>query len=133
MLVDFRSGASGVLEASWAMPGHSCDLGFDLVGDAGAIRFEWERANELHVKRAGQATFERVLLGPAQRGAGHIIQLPGQQMGYRDAFTLGIGKLLQAIARGEDRVSPSFEDGLRAAELTDAVQRASAALARVVL
>jgi predicted dehydrogenase len=126
VILDFASEASGVIEASWALPGHSCDLGFDVVGEDGAIRFDWERANELRVKRDRELGFERVLLGPRQTGAEDFIQLPGQQMGYRDAFTLGIGALLQAAAKGEATVSPSFEDGLKAAELTHAIQCSSA-------
>ena len=36
MLVDFEGGTGGVIEASWALRGHSCDLGFDLVCEHGA-------------------------------------------------------------------------------------------------
>ena len=31
MLVDFSSGVGGMIEASWALRGKSCDLGFDVV------------------------------------------------------------------------------------------------------
>jgi predicted dehydrogenase len=133
VLLEFRSGASGVLEASWAMKGHSCDLGFDLVGDEGAIRFSWERANELHVRRAEGLGFERVLVGSGQPGAGSFIHVPGQQMGYRDAFTLGLGRLLTAITNEQSAVSPSFDDGAMAAELVAAIRRASTDRARIEL
>jgi hypothetical protein len=49
-------------------------------------------------------------------------------MGYRDAFTLGLGRLLEAVAAGERSYAPTFDDGLRVAELVAAI-RASAAAA----
>jgi predicted dehydrogenase len=123
--VEFASGASGVVEASWAARGHGCDLGFEVEGDEGTIHFGWERANELHVRSRGSADFERLLVGPAMPGAEAFLGVSGQQMGYRDAFTLGLGRLLSAIAAGERSCAPTFDDGLRVAELVAAI-RASA-------
>jgi predicted dehydrogenase len=126
--VAFASGAFGVIEASWAARGHGCDLGFEVEGEEGTIRFGWERANELHVRSCGSADLERLLVGPGMPGAGAFLGVPGQQMGYRDAFTLGIGRLLEAVAAGERSCAPTFDDGLRVAELVAAI-RASAAAA----
>lgn len=133
VLTEFASGASGVIEASWAMPGHACDLGFDMVGDQGAIRFSWERGNELHIQRPGNLGFERVLLSSAQPGAERFLQIPGQQMGYRDAFTLGLGRFLCGVANGDTSTDPSFDDGVKAAELVAAIRHASHTRARVEL
>jgi predicted dehydrogenase len=133
ILAEFSSGATGVIEASWAMRGHACDLGFDLVGDEGAIRFSWERANELHVLRAGSEGFERALLGPSQPGGGAFVGVPGQQMGYRDAFTIGIATMLTAIATGAPEVRPSFDDGAAVAAVVAAVKRSSDARARALI
>jgi levoglucosan dehydrogenase len=133
ILAEFSSGATGVIEASWAMRGHSCDLGFDLVGDEGAIRFSWEHANELHVQRASRDGFERALLGPAQPGGEAFVGVPGQQMGYRDAFTLGIAAMLTAIATGAREVRPSFDDGAAVAAVVAAAKRSSDDRARVVI
>lgn len=125
MLVEFQNGASGVIEASWAMRGHKCDLGFDLVGERGAVRFSWERSNEVEIL-VGEADdptngFRRVLLGGgAQPDADRLAGVPGQGIGYRDAFTLGLGRALTAIGNGATAVNPSFEDGLRAAEVVAA-------------
>lgn len=125
MLVEFESGASGVLEASWAMRGHKCDLGFDLVGDRGAARFSWERSNEVEVL-LGEVDdpangFRRVLLGgEAQPDASLFAGVPGQGIGYRDAFTIGLGHGLLAMSTQAGDVSPSFEDGLRVAEVAAA-------------
>jgi predicted dehydrogenase len=45
----FRSGALGVLEASWACPGRMDYLGFEIYGTLGSLRFSLERLNELEV------------------------------------------------------------------------------------
>lgn len=129
MLVEFASGATGVIEAGWAMRGHKADLGFDLLGSSGSIRFTWERSNEIDVlvdadAEPGRAS-QRVLIGPEQADAARFAGVPGQGLGYRDAFTIGIGHLVSAIAQGRPNVSPSFEDGLRAAEVVAAASAAA--------
>ncbi len=129
IMLEFSTGASAVVEASWAMRGHRCDLGFDLVGRDGAVRFSWERANEIEVFTGDvdseKSGFQRVLIGPGQPGAGGFAGVPGQGLGYRDAFTIGIGRALAAAAVDAGSAAPSFEDGLRVAELTDATLRSA--------
>jgi levoglucosan dehydrogenase len=125
MLVDFETGAGGVIEASWALRGHKCDLGFDVVGERGAIRFSWERFNQLDVLTGDVSDpmngYRSVLIGGGQPDAGRFIPVPGQGMGYRDAFTIGASRALTAIARGETTTSPSFEDGLAVALVVESV------------
>jgi predicted dehydrogenase len=127
MLVEFDSGATGVLEAGWAAHGHKADLGFDVIAEHGAIRFSWENANELHVLRPSspEGGMERTLVGPLHPGAGPFAGVPGQGLGYRDAFTIGIGAAIEAIAAGERSVAPTFRDGLRTAEVLDAAAAAA--------
>jgi len=130
MLVSFESGASGVLEASWALRGHKCDLGFDLVGETGAIRFSWERSNELELLTGDPADptngFRRILIGGGvQPDTDRFSGVPGQGMGYRDAFTIGIGHMLRALAAGERTVAPTFADGVRVAKVVAAAQESA--------
>jgi predicted dehydrogenase len=131
IMVEFESGAAGVIEASWAMRGHNCDLGFDVIGESGAIRFSWERANELKVLLGDDQSdslngFRRILIGGGPSDAGRFVAVPGQGIGYRDAFTIGIGHLMAAVSAGERSVVPSFEDGLRASLVVDAALKSSA-------
>jgi predicted dehydrogenase len=124
MLVEFSNGASGVIEASWAMRGHKCDLGFDIVGERGAARFCWERCNEVEVLLGDvddpASGFRRVLVGGGQPNAGRFIAVSGQGIGYRDAFTIGLGQALAAVGSKAATVDPTFEDGLRVAEVAAA-------------
>ena len=124
LVVDFAGGAGGVIEASWALRGHKCDLGFDLVCERGAVRFAWERSNEVGVL-TGDVTdpdngFTTVLIGGGQPDVGQFVAVPAQGMGYRDAFTIGVAKALAAIARGDTTTAPSFTDGLQVALVVDA-------------
>jgi predicted dehydrogenase len=124
MVVDFESGIGGVLEASWALRGHKCDLGFDLVCEQGAVRFSWERFNEVGVLTGDVSDpdngYRTVLIGGGQPDVGRFVAVPGQGMGYRDGFTIGVSKALGAIARGETTADPSFMDGLQVALVVDA-------------
>ena len=130
MVVDFESGVGGVLEASWALRGHKCDLGFDLVCEKGAVRFSWERFNEVGVLTGDVSDpdngYRTVLIGGGQPDVGRFVAVPGQGMGYRDGFTIGVSKALGAIARGETSADPSFMDGLQVALVVDAAIQSSA-------
>ncbi len=129
MLVDFESGAGGMLEASWALRGHKCDLGFDLVCERGAVRFSWERFNQVEVLIGDVSDpmngYRSVLLGGGQPDVGRFIPVPGQGIGYRDVFTIGVSRVLAAIARGETSAQPSFEDGLAAALVVEAAKESA--------
>ncbi len=106
------------------MRGHKCDLGFDLIGSGGAIRFNWERANEIEILEGGAdpaGGFRRVLVGGAQPDVSRFVAVPGQGLGYRDAFTVGLGRAIAAVGGGVEDAGPSFADGL-------AVNRAVAAI-----
>jgi predicted dehydrogenase len=131
MFVDFEGGATGVLEASWALRGHKCDLGFDLVGDAGAVRFSWERLSEVELLTGDLEDpangFRRVLVGGGvQPGSEGFSGVPGQGMGYRDAFTIGVGQMLRSLATGETTASPTFAEGLRASRVVAAALESAA-------
>jgi predicted dehydrogenase len=130
MLVEFEGGTSGVLEASWGLPGHHCDLGFDLVCEQGGLRFSWERSNEIEVMEGDvhdpSNGHRRVLIGAGQPDVAQFISVPGQAMGYRDAFTIGVGRMMEAIGRGDPVVAPTFADGLAAALVVEGAQVSAA-------
>jgi len=133
-LVQFRSGASGTLKASWALPGYKNDVYFVVVGEHGAIRFSWERSNELQVFDSADAAplsgYRTIPLGRAHPGAELFwfpalggeqdVGVTAQGMGYGDAFVLGFRDFSQALRQGESP-APNFVDGLRCSEITDAI------------
>jgi predicted dehydrogenase len=135
MLVELDGGGAGVIEASWALHGHRCDLGFDLICEGGGIRFSWERSNEVLILDGDVNDptngYRTVYIGNGQPDVARFVSVPAQGMGYRDAFTIGVSRVLTAIMAGEHAVAPTFEDGAAAARVVDAVQRAAATRAWV--
>jgi predicted dehydrogenase len=137
ILTEFESGASGTILASWAGTGHKCDLGFELIGSRGSVTFSWERSNELRfydsadpVDRQGYRT---ILVGPAHPGADGIHTVAAQGLGYTDAFAIAARNTLRNLAAGHVVSGPTFVDGLRVAEVTDAVIEAAASGSRVAV
>ena len=125
ILADFESGATGTILASWAGTGHKCDLGFEVVGSRGSVAFGWQRSNELQFFDAGEPLdrqgFRTILVGPAHPGADGIHTVAAQGLGYTDAFTIAARNTLRNLAAGTVILGPTFVDGLRVAEVTDAV------------
>ncbi|MGH2944894.1 MAG: Gfo/Idh/MocA family protein [Solirubrobacteraceae bacterium] len=131
LLVEFSDGASGVVQASWMATGYKTDLSFELTGDRGAIRFSWQRLNELAVyseaEIPGTAGFRTIVIGPQHEGAEAFWPVAGQGLGWGDAFLLAARDLLGAVAGDEPAADrPSFVDGLRAMEVVAAAQESAA-------
>ena len=127
-LLEFEGGAIGTLSTSWMHAGSKTDIGFELAGERGALRFTWRRSGELqvyeHTGDAASRGFRTVFAGPQHPGAARFWPVPGQGLGYGDAFTILIADVLAAVAKGTG-TDPSFRDGVKAAEFVDAALRSS--------
>lgn len=125
ILADFECGATGTILASWAGTGHKCDLGFEVIGSRGSVSFSWQRSNELHffdgTDPQDRQGFRTILVGPAHPGADGIHTVAAQGLGYTDAFTIAARNTLRNLSAGKVLSGPTFVDGLRVAEVTDAV------------
>ena len=128
-LVEFECGALGTIQASWAAPGHKCDLSFSITGSKGSIVFSWERSNELHLYSTAdpQLTggFRRILMGGMHPGAEPFWYAQAQGIGYAEAFSIVATRFLQAIATNDKTIGPTFEQGLTASRFIDATLRAA--------
>lgn len=122
VLFETASGAVGTALVSQMAPGRKNALVLELHGQSESLRFEQERPEELWVgRRAGSL----VLLRDPETNAPDAARLQrvpaGHPAGYQDAFTAFVSDVHAAIS-GEHPVGlPTFEDGLRAAVLTEAV------------
>ena len=125
ILAEFESGASGTILASWAGTGHKCDLGFEIIGSRGSVAFTWQRSNELQffdgTEPQDRQGYPHDLRRPGAPGADGIHTVAAQGLGYTDAFTIAARNTLRNIAAGKVLSGPSFVDGFRVAEVTDAV------------
>ncbi len=137
ILADFESGASGTILASWAGTGHKCDLGFEVIGSRGSVSFSWQRSNELRffdgTDPEDRQGFRTILVGPAHPGADGIHTVAAQGLGYTDAFTIAARNTLRNLSAGKVLSGPTFVDGLRVAEVTDAVIAAVASGSNVAV
>jgi predicted dehydrogenase len=131
--VAFEGGAEGSISASRLSHGHRNSLTFTVDGTRGSLAFDLERLNELqlylHASPPGERAqgFRRVLVTDPDHPLLEHWWPPGHVLGWADTFVDQTHHLLRAIA-GEDGVAPygaTFEDGYRAAEVCDAILRAS--------
>ncbi|MFD5865497.1 Gfo/Idh/MocA family protein [Agromyces sp. NPDC127015] len=122
LVVEFASGALGTLLVSQVAPGRKNALSIELAGTEASIRFEQERPDTLWVGRtAASSIIER---DPARldADAARLSLVPaGHPMGYQDAFNAFVADAYAAIDGARPDGLPVFADGLRAAQVTEAV------------
>jgi predicted dehydrogenase len=128
MLVEFQNGAAGVIETNWMAAGHNNELSFEISGERGAIQFNWLQNTDLRVRLADDppelAGFRTIPMGPNHPEAGPYGSIPGFGMSQRDAFSITVHEVLDAIA-AERPAKMDFFDGLRACEIIDAARRSN--------
>ncbi len=126
--IAFRSGALGTLEATRYAVGHKNYQFIEINAERGSLRFNLERLNELEVfwtddTPHATAGFRTVLMTDSQHPwiehwwpAGHII-------GWEHTFVHELAHFLGCVAhdRPVAPVGATFEDGYRAAVVTDAI------------
>jgi predicted dehydrogenase len=126
VLCEFDAGVIGTIRTNWVAAGHKLDLGFEVGGDRGAVRFTWQRPNELELYSGDDPRdargFKAVITGPMHPGGEAFWPVPGAGLGYGDAIVISMRELLSAVDAGGPAV-PDFLDGLRCAEVIDAVLR----------
>ncbi|MFK3836492.1 Gfo/Idh/MocA family protein [Microbacterium sp. NPDC087868] len=122
ILVEMESGAIGTLLISQMAAGRKNSLTLELHGTQASIRFDQERPEELWI---GEREGSRHLFRDPQTahpGVARFSTVPaGHAQGYQDAFNGFVADAYAAI-RGESPDGlPTFDDGVRAARLTEAV------------
>ncbi len=125
-LVQFDNGAQGSLEACRAIFGPKCEMAFEINGTRGAVRWNFERMNELEVYlpdgELAHDGYVRLYSGPDYPFHGRFNPAPATGIGYNDLKTIEAYQFLKSIAEGQQG-SPGFADALAVANLQDAIQR----------
>jgi levoglucosan dehydrogenase len=126
VLVEFDTGAHGLMHFTWIAPGHKSDAGFEIYGSEGSLSFDWEHMNELRLydsrDPADRQGFRTILVGPQQPHGEHFWPLAGYQIGYAETKVIQLLEMVRAVA-GEGPVSATFDDGVAATEVEHAIQR----------
>jgi predicted dehydrogenase len=123
VLFETDQGALGTVTISQVSPGRKNRLWLELDGDREALAFDQENPETLWCGRREAATVLQRDPGWLSPPAARLATLPaGHPQGYGDCFDAFIAEVYDAIETGvvADGM-PRFEDGLRAAQITDAV------------
>ncbi|WP_019180162.1 Gfo/Idh/MocA family protein [Microbacterium yannicii] len=120
-------GGTAVLEANRVGNGHPFDLGFEVLGSKGSLRFSQQESYKVELFLRGQEAqvFQGntvLTLGPQHPNYGAFWPFPGVTLGLHELKVIEIRNLFQAIL--DDReASPNFEAGWRVTEVLEAAER----------
>ena len=119
----FADGATGHMEMSRVSLGRRMEVGYDVTGTEGALRYQYDRINELqHYREAGpQETrgFKRIEMGATDPRYAAFFPVPGIGAGYNDFKVMEAQEFLEAIAAGRPAY-PDFRWGAEVQRLIDA-------------
>lgn len=122
IVIETAGGAIGTLLVSQVAAGRKNALSFELSGSREAYAFEQEQPESLWIgRRRGSELLMRdgAELAP---DAARISVLPsGHPLGYQDAFNAFVADAYAATAGPAPEGLPVFDDGVRAALVTEAV------------
>jgi predicted dehydrogenase len=121
-LVRFANGAQGSLEACRVFHGPQCQMAFEVHGVRGALRWDFERMNELHLQLADENGYRRILSGPEHPFHGRFNPANATGLGYDDLKTIEAWQFLKSIVDGRQG-EPGFAEALAVAEVQTAVER----------
>ena len=128
VLAEFDGGGVGCMEASRVARGPKCEMGFDLYGEKGSARWNFERMNELSLylpdNDAAHDGYVNLLAGAAHPDHARFNPGDGIGVGYEDSKMLEVIKFLREIAAGEQTES-GLAQALRVAQVNDAVLRSA--------
>ena len=133
VLFETDEGALGTVTVSQISAGRKNKLWIELDGAAAAFSFDQENPEELWCGRREAATIVRRDAEHLSPDAARFATLPpGHPQGYADCFDSFVADVYDAIASDAPSDGlPDFADGLRAAQITDAVLTSAASEAWV--
>lgn len=127
VLFETDQSAVGSLTVSQISRGRKNRLWFSFDGAEGSYQFNQEKPNELWVGGTDESrTIVSGTAGLRGEDARRFAVLPaGHPQGYQDAFNAFVAEAYQQFGGASVSGLPTFEDGCRAAAITDAVVLAS--------
>jgi len=125
-LAQFACGAQGSLEVCRVAKGPRCEMTFEINGTLGAIKWNYERMNELSLFLP-DGTDEHdgpvlIQAGPAHPGYSLFYPGPGNSMSYEDLKAIEAFEFLKSVITGK-QAEPGFAEALNVAAVQDAIAR----------
>ena len=123
-LIEFENGGHGTFEVCRVIQGIKSQMAFEIHGTQGAIRWDFERMNELQLftEEGSHDGFITLKSGPEYPGHLNFNPGPAVGLGYDDLKTLEAYHFLQSIASGKQG-EPSFKQALAVARVLGAIER----------
>ena len=125
-LVQFSNGAHGTLEGCRIINGPECQMAFEVHGTCGAISWDFERMNELHLFLSDDDSapngYTRIVSGPEHPFHAHFNPGPGVGLGYEDLKMIESYQFLKSIRDGRQG-EPAFREALAVAKVLGAIER----------
>lgn len=115
MMCRFENGAQGHLFFSRVATGRKMGYAYEVHGTKGAIRFDQEDQNALHLYTMegpeAERGFRKILTGPAHPDFLPFCQGPGHGTGYQDQIIIEAHDFLRAIHEKRN-IWPTFSEGM---------------------
>jgi predicted dehydrogenase len=122
------AGALAVFEATRFATGRKNAIRIEISGSDGALAFDFESMNELHVYdgtvTAADAGFRRILATEPDHPYIGAWWPPGHGLGYEHTFTHEIADFVGDVTAGR-QPTPSFAEGLGVQRVLEAVEQSS--------
>lgn len=126
VLARFADGAIGTVSGSRVAIGSRCDYGIQVQGTAGALRWDFERMNELEICTPdGDYGYTRVMTDATCGDFSRFQPGAGMGLSFDDLKTVEAAQFLRSVLTG-DQTAPSVADGLAAARLVQAAADSAA-------
>lgn len=122
LTLELAGGGIGSLLISQVAPGRKNGLVLEIAGSTESVRFDQEDPELLWVGRRAGSLLLRRDPDTLSADAARLSRVPaGHAQGYQDAFNAFVADAYDAAGGGTPEGLPTFADGLRAAQITDAV------------
>ena len=129
VLFRFRGGGTGHMEMSRVSTGIRFDIGYDIIGTEGMLRYNYERINDVDLYRDSGPVenrgFTRMKMGPTDPRYAALLPVSALGLGYNDYKAMEAREMIEAVATGRPAY-PDFRFGQRVQEVVDACQRSHA-------
>ncbi len=124
-----HGGGTGHMEMSRVSTGIRFDIGYDIIGTQGMLRYNYERINDLDLYRdtgpIEERGFIRMRMGPTDPRYAALLPVSALGLGYNDYKAMEAREIIEAVASGRPAY-PDFRFGQRVQEVVAACQRSHA-------
>lgn len=123
-LTEFKNGALGSVEATRFAFGHKNAMSFEINGEKGSLKFDFERMNELQYcsseDQQGTGGFRIIQVTESVHPYAGFWWPAGHVIGYEHTFVHELYEFIEAIAKDKP-TSPDFSDGVKCSQILEAV------------